>query len=469
LYVGGFGHTVHAATETETPSVVEQQLRAEIEMLKQRLEQLESALHSQPPAAASASDAELERMDQQIRILQRQRELDMEEAEAKKASAPKLNAGAGGFSIASPNDDFQLKLRGYLQADARFYFDDDADELDDTFTLRRVRPILEGTVWDDYYFRIMPDFGGGSTELYDAYMDFLHFPMAKLRVGKFKTPFGLERLQSATNLMFVERGFPTSLAPNRDVGIELYGDWLESRLSYELGVFNGVPDGANADVDIGDGKELAARLFSHPFAKSELEPLQGLGVGVAATFGDTEGTVSSVRSSARQRIFQYAAGTSANGEHWRISPQGYYYWGPFGMMGEYVLSSQELERNGEIRDFDNDAWQIQASWVLTGEQASYKGVKPSQPFNPSAGNWGAFELAARYGNLDLDDDIFQLGFADRTASVDEADEYSLGLKWYLNNNVLYMIDYVHTDFSGGRSGRDRESEDALLSRFQISF
>ena len=93
----------------------------------------------------------------------------------------------------------------------------------------------------------MPDFGGGETELFDAYIEMTHFPEASLRVGKFKGPFGLERLQSATSLMFLERGFPTSLGPNRDVGIQL-SENSERGFSHAVGVFNGVADGGSSDL-----------------------------------------------------------------------------------------------------------------------------------------------------------------------------------------------------------------------------
>ena len=50
--------------------------------------------------------------------------------------------------------------------------------------------------------------------------------------------------------------------------------------------------------------------------------------------------------------------------------------------------------------------------MLTGEDASYRGVvKPSEPFSPGKGGWGAWELVGRYGELEIDDDAFPL-FAD---------------------------------------------------------
>ena len=44
-------------------------------------------------------------------------------------------------------------------------------------------------------------------------------PWFAVTAGKFKVPVGLERLQSANDIRFVERAFPTSLLPNRDLGV----------------------------------------------------------------------------------------------------------------------------------------------------------------------------------------------------------------------------------------------------------
>src|SRR6185503_10430294 len=95
---------------------------------------------------------------------ERKDELNKEAATEKGKTATSISAGASGFSIRSADTSFVLKLRGYIQADARFYADDhSAETANDTFLLRRVRPILEGTVFEKYDFRLMPDFGSGVT------------------------------------------------------------------------------------------------------------------------------------------------------------------------------------------------------------------------------------------------------------------------------------------------------------------
>src|SRR2546426_224019 len=95
------------------------------------------------------------------------------------------------------------------------------------------------------------------------------------------------------NFQLRVRGYlPTNLVPNRDVGAQLHGDLWDGAASYAVGVFNGVPDLGNGDLDNNDGKDFAGRLFALPFKNTSFEPLQGFGIGFSGTYGRQTGTVS---------------------------------------------------------------------------------------------------------------------------------------------------------------------------------
>jgi phosphate-selective porin OprO/OprP len=401
-----------------------------------------------------------------------------EPAAEKAKTATSVTSGKDGFSIKSADGAFVLKLRGYTHFDGRFYQEDDERPAADTFLLRRIRPIVEGTVFRIFDFRIMPDFAQGTTVLQDGYLEGRFSPAFRVRAGKFKPPVGLERLQGATDILFVERAFPTALVPNRDLGVQLSGDLAGGGVTWALGYFNGVVDGGNGDLDVEDGKDAAARLFFLPFAQGG-GPLKGLGFGIAASQGRQEGTLAatglpSYRTPGQQSFFSYrtdgtAAGTViADGDRARLSPQAYLYAGPFGLLTEYVRSSQEVRRGAVAQKLENEAWQVAASWVLAGGEPGFRGVSPRQPFDPAVHTWGAFELAARASRLEVDDDAFPL-FANPASSASSAESLGIGFNWYLNRSLKLMLDYERTKFEGGAATGDREDENVLLSRFQISF
>ncbi|MGH8543206.1 MAG: OprO/OprP family phosphate-selective porin [Gammaproteobacteria bacterium] len=447
-----------------------------------------------PPAVQQRIDE----LDLKVRTLERRLEVDQETKLAEKAKqTATVSAGADGFALKSNDGAFQLKLRGLLHADGRYFLEDEDRTNGDTYLLRRARPILEGTVFRIFDFRFMPDFGNGRTVIQDAYADARLLPWFQLKGGKFKTPFGIERLQSASAIRFVERALPNNLVPNRDIGVELHGELGQGIFGYSLAWLNGVNDGRSSedfgDVDNNIDKDLAARVFAHPFLQSDFVPLQGLGLGFAVSYVDARGSTASpnlpdYRTSGQQRFFSYrtsatnpASNTFADGERLRLSPQGYYYYGPWGLLAEYVTVSQDVDRavGATIREEDlrHDAWQIAGSYVLTGEESTYKGVQSTRPFSIENGHWGAFEIKARYSELDLDEDTFAGGadsFADPTTAVEQASAWAVGLNWYLNQNVKFVVDYEHTVFDGGGGGtadfpRDREDENVVLSRVQLAF
>jgi phosphate-selective porin OprO/OprP len=419
----------------------------------------------------------LEELEQEIRLLKHQQELDKEAAanaaeQAKKT--PIVRADNNGFALKSADGNFELRLRGYLQADSVWFVDDDAHNGTDTFQITRARPILEGTLFKDFDFKIMPDFGRGASTLYDGYLGWNHWPWLKARIGKFKPPVGLERLQSATDIRFIARAFPTSLVPTRDVGLQLWGDISGGVVQYQAGVFNGVVDGGNGDIDNGDGKDFEGRIFIEPFKRTAIDPLQGLGLGVAGTTGNQDGSPSSqnlpsYKTPGQNTFFRYATTSIANGNRVRFSPQGYYYWGPFGLLGECVWSEQKVQ-NGAARDYiRNNAWQVAGSFLLTGERASFKGVAPKNPFNLKKGGWGAFEVVGRYSVLRVDPKAFPT-FASLSSSAQEARDWGVGLNWYLNQNVKLALDYDETSFDGGATGgTNRETERAIFTRAQVAF
>lgn len=431
--------------------------------------------------AETATDGKLQELDQKIRILERKLEIADETAAAKAKDSPTLSAGANGFSLSSSDKQFQLKLRGYAQADARFFVGDDDEKLTDTFLVRRARIIIDGQLGKSIAFRIAPEFGGGSTQLQDGYVDFKSSSAFNIRVGRTKVPLGLERLQSSTATLFNETGLPTALTPNFDTGVLLYGSFGEGVLEYSLGVFNGGADGASVDSDSDDDKDLAARIWLTPFKKADSAALSGLSFGIAATAGKQSGTtnapgLASYRSSGQNSFFSYRTSATnsadtafANGDRSRLSPQFYYAAGPISLLGEYVISEQDVANGKGSASLKNEAWQLAASWVLTGETPSLNGVKPAKPFDLSKGQWGAFELKARVGELTIDDEAFSGGYAQSSRAAKSAEAAGGGFNWYLSNNARFSVDYEQTSFDGGAASGDRPEEKVVIARAQVTF
>jgi phosphate-selective porin OprO and OprP len=423
-------------------------------------------------------EARLDDLDQQIRILQRLREIAVDSAAAAAKDRQSATANSkDGFSLKSADGKYTLRFRGYVQSDARFFPSTEALTNVDNLLIRRARPILEGAVGRYFEFRIMPDFGGTAPQLYDAYWEGKFAPQFTVRAGKFKPPVGLERLQSATDVSFAERGLPTNLVPSRDIGLQLAGDFSEGLLAYQVGVFNGVADLANGGDDLSDAKDFVGRVFVQPFKSGSFRPL---GIGFAASTGLERGNITtsglpSYRSSGQQTIFRYSTSTTtpasnvyADGTRLRLSPQGYYYTGALGILGEYVISRNEVTKAGVTGELEHTAWQASGSFFLTGEKNSFRSPTPRRPFDLREGGFGAVELIARYGELHLDDASFPT-YASLTSSVNDAKAWGVGVNWHFTRAVKVGVDYERTTYTGGAATGDREPENAVITRFQTSF
>ena len=433
---------------------------------------------------------QIEALDQKVRILERRRELETESAEVKEREAPRVTVGSSGLSVSSADTNFVFALKGLLQVDSRTFFDDHGIQGNDGFVLRRARPIFQGTLLRDFDFLFVPDFGGSSVQIFDAYMNYRYRPWLQLRAGKFKPPIGLEQLQSDAVTYFNERSLVSGVLPVRDLGFQLWGQLGQGTLSYAAGVFNGAGDARNAgNTDFEDHREFAGRIFVQPFQRTESGLLRGFGFGVGGSFGNvssnsaglpntTGGTLPGYITEGLQQFFAYTNTTVANGDHWRISPQANYYYGPFGLTGEYAVSDQRVSRSAApfaSANLQHTAWQINAGWVLTGEEASYTGVVPKRPFDLRAGHWGAFQLVGRYSEMDIDNAAFPL-YANPVTAASRAQAWSVGLNWYLNRNIRANASFTRTTFTGGGGAGltapatvTRQPEEVFISRLQLAF
>jgi len=489
-----------ATNSTEAAEI--QALKQEIQALDQKVQALEERNDAKQQAATNSSNEQVQALDQKVRILERLRENDQDAAATSAKAQPRLAVGANGVNFSSADTNFSISLHGVLQVDSRTFQQNNNVPGNDSILLRRARPILSGTVYHDFDFLFVPDFGNGTPgasssattpSIFDAYVNYRYSPAFQIQAGKFKAPVGLEQLQADVNTSFNERSLVTDLVPNRDLGFELHGDIAGGVLSYAVGIFNGVGDARNSsNTGFQDDREFDGRLFIQPFKLTSYKPLQNLGFGVGGSWGDssvtnilglpntTGGSQPGYFTDGQQQFFAYnptTGGVMAHGTHWRLSPQGYYYYGPFGLLGEYVVSDQGVENSATLQtaNLKNTAWEIDGGWVLTGEDATFNGVTPRQPFDPRNGGWGALQLVARYAELDVDKAAFPV-FANPATSASEAHAWAIGLNWYLNSNIRVNASFSRTTFTGGGGAGTsvpaavtQHPEDVFFTRIQLSF
>ena len=387
------------------------------------------------------------------------------------ATAAVTSGFQDGFFVQSANGDYRLVLGMVAQIDGRFSIDDPLP-ITNTFTVRKFRPTFSGRVARYFDFKVMPDFGNGTTVVQDAYVDIRFAPAFRVRTGKDKTPVAYELLQGDAFLLFPERALASSLVPNRDIGIQAQGELHGGKVSYAGGMFNGVPDGTSSttEIDQNNDKDLAGRIVLQPFrvaAGAPARALAGLGVHVGGSHGTQNGALAAFRTSVGQTYFSYVTGATARGDRTRVSPAVFYYYRSLGVFAELMHSSQDVVRGDIVRQVTNRAWEATASYVLTGEAASDRGVRPRNNFDPAAGHWGALQLLARYTELTVDRDVFTAALAAPGASR-TAQSWTVAANWYPNPAIKWYATFERTVFDGRADG-PRSAENVVLFRAQLAF
>jgi phosphate-selective porin OprO/OprP len=441
-----------------------------------------------------ALQAQIQALQEKVSILARKQEIADDNAAAAAKALPKASITDNGFVFATPDGSSSLHLGTLVQFDSREFFQDGGGVANNGFFLRRARIVIDGKLDKIYSYQFVPEFGNGSggtataVAILDANLTIAPTQAVQFKIGKYKTPIGLEELQSDSYTFFTERSLVTDLEPNRDLGAQVQGSLDNGVLFYSLGLFNGTPDAlsTSGNSDFDNDKDVVGRVFATPFINHKDSALQGLGFGVAASEGreKTHSAVTSgYKSDGQQTFFSYNSAVYADGDVWRFSPQAYYYYGPFGFLGEYVASTVNVRPSAPTAtvfpaktELINRAGSLQASWVLTGEDATYNGVTPAQPFSWADGTWGAWQVAARWEQLKIDPKAFAgtSPLASPATNANEASAIGAGISWYLNKAVRITTDFYDTHFhltsvTAATPQILKHNEKALDTRVQLSF
>jgi len=457
---------------------------------------LSPQIHAEDIVAADTKPANLEDLDQRVRVLERQLEIQSEDADAAKGSKVTVTADRNnGFGFYNADKSWGLKLSGVFQVDDRTWFSDNAKPQANSILPRRGRFQLDANLGPKVKLRYQEDFVTGL--IVDAYGEIKLAPWATLRTGLEKTPLSLERWRSDPARDFVELGYTTDLVTDRSTGAYLDLADADQAIDLGAGVFDsGAENTATITSDTQDDKDFVAKLFIQPARFFNTTTLRDFGFGVATSAGNrAPGSLVSGANQFRTTgqaagVYAPVAGTTLDDASLKLVPQAYLFWNSLSFLGEYVHSAQ-FETNTANTNYpkstqvNNEAWQAQFGWVLTGEDASFTGVKLNKDTSHS---WGALQLVARVQGLNFDQESFtrydnngptatSKRFVDPRVSISAAQAWGVGLNYYPVDNVKLLVDWEQTSFTDGASvgsgvnlqTANRETENVLLSRVQYTF
>lgn len=352
-----------------------------------------------------------------------------------------LRRPAEPFRWTSADGRGELELEGLFQV-VLGVFDGDREPSSDA-ELKRMRPELAGG-FEGLRFRLEPKLTEDDVELEEAWVGVdLAGGDARLMLGRMKAPFNLEEVRSRRHIDFPAFSIVNQLAPAEDHGVFVNGRAAGGLLEYGVAAYNGT-----GESDTNSSKDVAGRLMVHPFAGREDSVWRNLQVGIAGTYGDQEEGVGggTIDNEANLPVVTFAPDAALDGERVRAGFEGAWFHGPWMAQAEWVAVRQDMAAGGAEDDVTFEGGYLTLSRVLTGEDKSFAGVRPDAPFDFVTGSGrGAWIVAVRYSELDLDDELAGPltapgAFTDRIRSG------SLGLNWVPNEHAIVRHTLIWSDY-----------------------
>ncbi len=374
------------------------------------------------------------------------------------------NFAGGYFSLSDEDDEFVLNIQNMLVADGTFLDRQEAPTRQKGFNIPFQRLYLYGNITKNWEYQISEQSSLGSFNLLDLLVNVHYDDRIMFKFGRFLAPFYYQ--DYATFPMLVPTISYSSLfqfSAQRQVGAMIWGKVAKNRMQYQIGVFNGIPDGY---FDFDTHKDFAGSLTFTPFMQDDREWLQNLGFGVSTETGRQDYRLNRVEnlsfiagagspSTNSQYVnangipfFKYNSDVVALGERTRIAPHLFWY-GRFSFLGEYVIQSRTLADPFTRGISVQRGFYVQTSYFLTGERNTGDGtggfptIIPNRPLNVSQGEYGigAWEIAAQFSELNVGDGDIRRGFADPKWAT-RLDELMVGVNWWPNKYVRVSFDWV---------------------------
>jgi phosphate-selective porin OprO/OprP len=481
---------------------------------------------------ALADDDRLQKLEDELHKLESEI-AQLKQAQSASPELPKLiESPTHQFGLSSADGANSIAVIARFQLDAADYVKSPTTPLDSGVNARRARLGIGGTFMNDWSYRLIYDFGSSADSLTpgvagaptsgveNAYLTYNGFnkqsnafPLA-IDIGYLDIPWTLDEATSSNDIMFMERASPQVVATQfgggdfrSAVGARSNGKRYWAGL-YLTGPVSGAPHAGASNGNLALLGRAAYQLIQNDDFSLHFGANGGHLFSSRAIVTTT--TATSIKTSLGAQSL-----TLSDRPELRVDPtailntgsiparEGNLYgaetalgWGNFFAQGEY-LHYQVNQNPGGINpgdgavnlaapDLNFQGGYAEASYAFGGrrryipETGAYSGVIPEHPFSLTSGGWGAFELAARFSDIDLNDHFTQGRASHLTGGVNGGEQRGIdvGLNWYPNLNVKFMLDYIHTDIdklfkpttNGAASSTPAGAHvDAVAARSQVAF
>ncbi len=400
------------------------------------------------------------------------------------AALPKVGLDNGRLTVATADGRFTLALRALVQFDTGYFAQGKNPagvDLNSGENFRRAQIGLVGTAWRDWSYNFTYDFGGNGTEkngyIYYAYLQYDGFGPLHIRGGAI-TPFAaLEDATGSGDLLFLERPGVSDIArniagaPGREgLDVFLQGDTYLASVSY---TGKKATDAGTFDAQ----SAIVARASWLPISTIDAKWLVDANYTRVLHLPDAA-------ANSNANLFSFSNGpelaidgsktvNTGNIDARNVTEFGFETAGAYaGFYGQGGWFKFDLERRTAVPNPSFDGWYAVLTYSLTGEEhpydpatASFRNLRPANPFG--SGGWGAWELKARYSDIDLDFKPLTSAASGGIAGGRQ-DVWTLGVNWYPTNGLKFALDYDNISVNHVNAPGTDISSNAIALRTQLS-
>ncbi|MSP34060.1 MAG: hypothetical protein EXR06_04080 [Rickettsiales bacterium] len=328
------------------------------------------------------------------------------------------------------------RLSGRLHIDGKWYNNKESDAKKDGIDIRRARLAIDGNIGKDFYYKFDNSFTNNKSELFDAYIAYIAIPETEFRVGHYRPPFSLEQLVGSNTMVFIERSVVSTSSPGRHVGFQ--ASTYNAKWHATAGIF-GETTGNESRTDDSQTSASARVVYAPVNNLSSL-----IHLGLAGFY-----------ASKNRNTAVTGANTTANAidKEYFLEAEMIVRQGSTEFQAEYTYNHVNYDKNARGAGLvsttglrgDFNGYYAQISTLLTGEHRDYKtktgivsGFKVNSPVDKNG--IGAWEIAARYASDNRNDN-----YRSNLINGGNTKELTLGVNWYLNDNVRMMFNYQNVD------------------------
>jgi len=385
-----------------------------------------------------------------------------------------------------------VNITAQIQADAAF-FDQDTNnvqsvgEMPDGAFFRRSRIGVYGELYKTVEYRLEYDFANEARpQILDNWIALTNIPIFNnVIVGHYFEPFSLERYSPNRFVTFMERSLADTFVPARNMGVMVYGNALEKRLTFAVGGFRSGSDAYGDDVSFNSGfAGTAHATYLAWYEEVGQDNLKLLHLGGSYSYrskGDDPVNFST-RPSVRMRqqgvggvpVF-VSTGDLEDASHMQLfGLEAAWVYNAFSIQGEFIAADVHRKRNAD--PFFHGGY-FYGSWFLTGESRSYsptsvlgrfregifqRTIPRSNVLDRNTGiGWtgsGAIELAVRWSYIDLNSNGVEGG---------HLEDMTYGVNWYLNPYTKVMLNYVRPTLRDPTFGTSQANSYAMRVQFEF--